>query len=225
MNYFYEAVDATGSTVVGKIDAGSEQEAKRNLMLMGYRPRSLALNPSAETEPAPSRQTEMEEPSLATGHSRVPDLTAVGTGGGGLASQTSAQSSKTPSQAARRSSAQNFTGMHSLDGAQVAAQTGSAARAGGITLAGNAARLGVQSVSTTLPRNPALVTVNPNASKLGGVSTRDLMLFFQQLASLVKSGMTIYTSLENLAPRTRQRIESQLKREIEELFQGRNLLD
>ncbi|HLK58693.1 MAG TPA: type II secretion system F family protein [Chthonomonadaceae bacterium] len=223
MNFFYEATDATGNTVVGKIDAESEQEAKRNLMLMGYRPRSLAPNPGAVSIPPPVVHEEPEEPSLATGHSKAPDRSAAVAGVMGTP-PVPAMSGGVGTNA--YPAAQNYTGMHALGGAQVAMQTGGAARSGGITLAGNAARLGVGSVNKTQQRNAALGASNPNASKLAGVSNRELMLFFQQLASLVKSGMTIYTALENLGPRTKNANLSKVAREMAEAAHaGRRVSD
>lgn len=104
---------------------------------------------------------------------------------------------------------------------QNGAQT--AARSSSITPAGNAAKLGAgtiaqsQSRTVTTPRaNFLLNPVNPNASKLGGVSTRDLAFYFQQLAPLVKSGMTIYAALDNLAARTPNKNLAQTAREMAE---------
>lgn len=87
--------------------------------------------------------------------------------------------------------------------------TSTGTRTGGIVMAGNAARV----VAKQKPARPGapgvlshvLTPVPANASKLGGVSTRDLMFFFQQFGQLVKSGMTIYSALENLAPRTKNK--------------------
>lgn len=105
------------------------------------------------------------------------------------------------------------------NGIQNGAQT--AARASGITLAGNAAKLGARTTaqtqsraSTALNSNFLINPVNPNASKLGGVSTKDLAFYFQQLAPLVKSGMTIYTALDNLAARTPNKNLAQTAREM-----------
>ena len=86
-------------------------------------------------------------------------------------------------------------------------------------MAGNAARVATQSRTVTqtgsltqtgsglksgaLYRPPSVTTIPVNASKLGGVKTRDLMFFFRQLGQLVHSGMSVYAALDNLAGRTR----------------------
>jgi type IV pilus assembly protein PilC len=91
---------------------------------------------------------------------------------------------------------------------QSLAQSGSVARSGGITMAGNAAKVVAKnSLQRAAPSRlqPATAPANPNASNLGGVSTRDLMFFFQQLSSLAKSGISLYAALENLAARTHNR--------------------
>jgi type II secretory pathway component PulF len=223
MNFFYEAVDENGNTVVGKMDAANEQEAKRSLMLQGYRPRALVPNPSAASveeaapipPPLPSLPDAKEEPGLATGHSVAPTRLAqeVGATAVSLNRPVTAQASQTASH--------NFTGMHSLNPAPALAQGSGGARAGSITLAGNAARAGattsgVRGATPNAQRLTPSAVYDPNASKLGGVPTRDLMFFFQQLTSLVKSGMTIYTALENLGPRTKNANLSKVAREMAE---------
>ena len=85
-------------------------------------------------------------------------------------------------------------------------------------LSGNAAKTSTKArTKTTQATAPSTSGVLPpiaNASKLGGASSRDLMLFFQQLASLVKSGMTINSALDNLGPRTRNANISKTAREM-----------
>jgi type IV pilus assembly protein PilC len=177
MDYLYEAVDASGRTVMGKIDANDEVEVRRKLTQMGYRPQTVAAAQNTASNAVASRQTGMG--SVAA----TPNLVR--------------------------------------NGVQTGAQT--AARASSITLAGNAAKLGARTTaqtqsrtSTALNSNFLLNPVNPNASKLGGVSTKDLAFYFQQLAPLVKSGMTIYTALDNLAARTPNKNLAQTAREMAE---------
>ena len=75
-------------------------------------------------------------------------------------------------------------------------------RQGGVVLAGNAARHAKKAkpapslAPIAAPQNPVA-----NVSDLGGVSHKEMLLFFQQCASLVRSGMTLYTTMENLAGR------------------------
>ena len=88
---------------------------------------------------------------------------------------------------------------------------------GGMILAGSAAKTSTKNrtkTTQTAAPNSALANAIANASKLGGVNSNDLMLFFQQLAPLVKSGMTINSALDNLGPRTRNANLSQTAREM-----------
>ncbi|MCW3053802.1 MAG: hypothetical protein JWN14_2972, partial [Chthonomonadales bacterium] len=43
MDYLYEAVDPSGQTVLGKIEANDEVEVRRKLTQMGYRPQTVAV--------------------------------------------------------------------------------------------------------------------------------------------------------------------------------------
>lgn len=177
MNFFYEAIDGSGKTVLGKIDAGTEMEAQRMLVQMGYRPQSIAPNPAASNA------------------SVAQSITAMG----------------------------SMTGMPVASNAQVSmappmGQLGSTNRTGNITMSGNAAKVAAKTVNKTMQRSqarPAVFGAPPaDASTLGGVSSRDLLLFFQQLASLVKSGMTIYAALDNLSNRTRNKNLAQVGKEM-----------
>jgi type IV pilus assembly protein PilC len=56
----------------------------------------------------------------------------------------------------------------------------------------------------------------PAASRLGGATAKDLALFYRQLAALVRSGMSLFQSLDNLAPRTKQPALAQTAREMAE---------
>lgn len=177
MDYLYEAVDASGRTVMGKIDAMDEGEVRRKLSQMGYRPQTVALGrPAVQTNAVVPRQ--------------------AGTGSVAVASPPAHSSMQTGA---------------------------SAARSGGITLAGNAAKVGARAATQTQNRTGTIAgsnllptTVDPNASKLGGVSTKELAFYFQQLGSLVKSGMTIFAALDNLAPRTPNKNLAQTAREMAE---------
>ncbi len=177
MDYLYEAVDASGRTVIGKLEANDEVEVRRKLTQMGYRPQTVALAQKMATNAVAPLQTGMGSVAVAANPAR--------------------------------------------NGLQNSTQT--AARASGITLAGNAAKLGTRSVaqsqnrtSTAFNSNFLVNPVNPNASKLGGVSTRDLAFYFQQLAPLTKSGMTIFAALDNLAARTPNKNLAQTAREMAE---------
>lgn len=179
MDYLYEAVDSSGRTVMGKIEANDEVEVRRKLTQMGYRAQTVAAAQNTAVNAVTPRPAGL-------------GATAVTASSGRSAMQTGAQT---------------------------------AARSSGITLAGNAAKLSARTTaqtqsqsrtSTAARSNFLLNPVNPNASKLGGVSTRDLAFYFQQLAPLTKSGMTIYAALDNLAARTPNKNLAQTAREMAE---------
>jgi type IV pilus assembly protein PilC len=194
MNYFYEATDPSGQTILGKIDAASEAEAHVRLQEQGFQVQALALHPAANTGE-----------SAALPVPAVPEAAPMGrvqrtpVAGDAIAIGQSAAQTTGPVQTPPRT----------------------APRTGGIILAGNAAQVAarnrlapLQTRRTNLPV-PVAPTA-PAASTLGGVSTRDLLLYFQQLASLVKSGMTVYTSLDNLAARTANRNLARVTHEMAE---------
>jgi len=179
MDYLYEAVDPSGQTVLGKIEANDEVEVRRKLTQMGYRPQTVAVAQKPTVNAVAPYQTGIGSVAVASNPAR--------------------------------------------NGVQNGAQT--AARSSGITLAGNAAKLGARTTtqsqsqrhtSTSFNSNFLINPVNPNASKLGGVSTRDLAFYFQQLAPLTKSGMTIFAALDNLAARTPNKNLAQTAREMAE---------
>lgn len=90
--------------------------------------------------------------------------------------------------------------------------------ASNVTLSGNAARTQARSA----PRSQS--AASSAAETLGGVKNSDLMGFFQQFAALVKSGMTVYAALDNLAPRTKNQNLAQTLREMAEAArQGKTL--
>src|SRR5437667_12352746 len=53
MNFFYEALDESGQTVLGKIDGANETEVRQKLLLLGYQPQSIAPNPATYAAPPP----------------------------------------------------------------------------------------------------------------------------------------------------------------------------
>lgn len=87
---------------------------------------------------------------------------------------------------------------------QSRAITPSTTRQSGAVLAGNAARHAKQN-PVTLQVKTRFTPATPvqGVSNTGGVKDRDLLLFFQQVASLVRSGATLFVALDNLGGRTR----------------------
>jgi type IV pilus assembly protein PilC len=86
----------------------------------------------------------------------------------------------------------------------------------GVTLAGNAARMQARSA----PRSSSATATEA----LAGVKNADLMSLFQQFAALVKSGMTVYAALDNLAPRTKnQNLALTLRDMADAARQGKTL--
>src|SRR5438874_2073075 len=60
MNFFYEATDSNGQTVMGRLDAGSEGEVRQRLQKMGYSPQAIALNAATQAlQPAPVQQSSL----------------------------------------------------------------------------------------------------------------------------------------------------------------------
>ena len=199
MNFLYEAVDASGETTLGKIEATDATEAQRRLVQSGYRPLSIApTTNSALTEtPLPIR-TPYDTPAQ-------------------LQSQSQSQRSTVIQAQPRMTSAPMQVNQNTAMARQMLSQS-STGTASGMILSGNAAKTSTKTRAkttlTTAPSTSGALPAVANASKLGGANSRDLMLFFQQLASLVKSGMTINSALDNLGPRTRNANISQTAREM-----------
>jgi len=172
MQYFYEALDSSGQTVVGKVDGNSVEEARSRVLIQGYQLRSLA-----------------------------PDFATTGT----LYAQNLPAVTSTPQSVAAQPTTR----------ALAPAQTH--ARTGGAVLSGNAAKVASKAKNQPVTRQIAPGYSLPqvaNASSLSGVNDKERMLFFQQLQSLVHSGMTVYMALDNLAPRTANRNLSLVAKEM-----------
>ena len=161
MNYLYEATDAAGNTVVGKVDAMDEHHAHGLLADQGLSVLSLGVGRAV------SAGTVKRSP---------------------IASTDAGLSQSPQAQAMLAAHAQTMT--------PVAALPDAAAR---ITFSGSAAHL-------TPSPSPVKYTAPPVSQPVRflrrRVSTRDQLFFFQQFAALVRSGTSIYSSLESLAPRT-----------------------
>jgi type IV pilus assembly protein PilC len=203
MNYFYEAVDNAGQIVLGKLDGVDEAEVQQKLLNLGYHARSIAQAPEIRTAMPVEAQ--------------VTRVMAAGAAGAAPSEQTISVDAA-PSmplqavQAAPNAAASLNATMQSIVLPQSAPPVQSRSRVS-ITLAGNAAR---QRTHAAPVRSVAPAQANAAQSELGGVSTRDLMIFFQQLASLVRSGMSIYSALESLGPRTPNANLSRTAREMME---------
>ena len=65
MDYLYEAVDPSGRTVLGKIEATDEVEVRRKLTQMGYRPQTVAVAQNAAASAVAPRQTGMGSVAVA----------------------------------------------------------------------------------------------------------------------------------------------------------------
>ncbi len=174
-NYFYEATDNGGETVVGKIDAATLMEAHKLLSERGYRPLSLVPNstePSSDSIEAPVvvRQTNTGPP--------ISDVT--------IASNARVNSVSLPQRARVLQTLPPLTEAD-LRPVSVAGMSSAA----------------ILSSNVTGSQYRKASVVAPVSTDRTSASSADLLLFFQQLAPLVKSGMTIYSALENLAARTR----------------------
>jgi type IV pilus assembly protein PilC len=121
--YRYEAIDRTGKTVIGTMDAADESAVSARLTQMGYHPQRIL--------PAPTSPTRTKT------------------------------------------------------GAQVAS-------------------------------SPKVAAI----SRLSGAGPKDMALFFRQFAALVRSGISLYQALDNLAPRTTNPALAQTAREMAETAHG-----
>ena len=184
MNYFYEATDGLGQTVLGKIDADSLSMAHRLLTEKGLRPQSVAPNPAPQGAGVGDSITQM-------GILTAPVVKSHPDGELSVKAPTVAV---TP---------QSRFGQASMSG-ELALNAGTS----------------VSVLGSSLESAPVARYTRPapplGVSDRGGVFSQDLLLFFQQMAPLVKSGMTIYTALDNLAKRTRNRALSDVAHEMAE---------
>ncbi|CCW36601.1 type II secretory pathway, component PulF [Chthonomonas calidirosea] len=171
--FFYEAVDATGKTVVGKIEGKDASEVHRRLQQQGYRPISLA-----PASPNSSLSSALDASQLV---------------GLGTAPVSLSQESNAPF-VPRASASTHMQGV------------GNASHK--VVFTGNAGRLQASA------KSPAVRPSSSSGSKLGGVSTHDLLVFFQQFATLVLSGYTLYNALEELGRRTPNKHLGQVIREM-----------
>jgi type IV pilus assembly protein PilC len=162
--FFYEAVDATGKTVVGKIEGRDASEVHRRLQQQGYRPVSLA--PASPN----SGLSNAFDATRLTGLEPVP---------------------------MQRSQAFNEPVVSRVPISMRLQEVGNEPRK--VVFTGNAARLQATAKSPTTRPSPQ------SSSKLGGVSMHDLLVFFQQFATLVLGGHTLYNALEELGRRTPNR--------------------
>lgn len=200
MNFFFEAVDNTGNTVLDKIDAYNEADAHQQLMQRGLRPLSLAPNPAAATAPPPPLlNPDATQAMPAAGPSQI-----LGQPVSPMMGNVAALPLPMPGTMTGKAMRQPVTGevVQSTPSPLASPQT---SRPRQITLAGNAAKMvstARQDRNSVALRPQTVAPVGPPKSTLGSVKTRDMMLFFRQLSSLVHSGISIYGALDNMAGRT-----------------------
>jgi type II secretory pathway component PulF len=194
MNFFYEAVDQSGQTVLGKMDAADAAEVQQQLMLRGYRPQSIAPNPAVATNVPMAQQAVT-----------LNGVTAMPVGAQTLGPMEQTLGPMPMSQTLGQAG-------------QSVATAQQMPRNVGVTFSGSAARVAGKQTSSraTQAQTSGSSPTSPAASTLGGVKTKDLQLFFQQLASLIRSGMTVYAALDNLAGRTRNPNLARTVREMAE---------
>jgi type IV pilus assembly protein PilC len=186
VNYFYEATDGSGQTVLGKIDAETLSEAHRLLTERGYRPQSVAPNPASQ---------------------------GAGVGEGITLMGSLNSSSVLPKR--------DLFGANAVHGSTTSSRLTQSKLTNELaTTANGSVSSSVSLLSAPLELAPVTPFPRPapplRISDRGGVSSKDLLLFFQQMAPLVKSGMTVYTALDNLAKRTRNKALSDVAHEMAE---------
>ena len=173
MNFTYEASDNLGNRVQGSIDADTFVEAHRKLYDSGYTPFSLM-----PTRPAPA-----------------PNVDATIIGGLSVLQRAGASSVSTTATASSASLRSSSSGSISNSNSKLVAT---------VEPSGMFSR---NELSAATMRPPIAVKPPPpvihRKSELSGAKPKDLLLFFQMLAPLVKSGMTIHTALDNVAGRCR----------------------
>jgi type IV pilus assembly protein PilC len=191
MQFFYEAVNDEGEAFVGKLEGVDEADVQHQLLNLGWSARSIAPVQEIQAETQP----EVE-------------LTRVLTPGSPAAAQQLGAEAAAPAiVSAAQSSIPAAASVVLPQSAPPVMSQGQVS----ITYAGNAARVRGRSAPA---RSRAPAAAQDTRSKMAGVSTRELLFFFQQLASLVRSGISIYSALESLAPRTPNRNLAQTAREM-----------
>ena len=220
MHFLYEAVDNTGKPLMGKIDANTAEEVQQLLTKSGLSVQSVApvmakmqpvassSNPTPQKAVAPvlhqSDSSPVWMPSMEPRAAPV-DLSAIGH----LDSQVSLMGSAhreltTVASTNLHTQVSTLPPLQSSPPIQRATPT-NASLSGQVIFSGNAASLS-QSVGmgAKLSTKTATATrvATPASLSYVGATDRDRLMFFQQLASLVRSGMSIYSALDNLAPRT-----------------------
>ncbi len=114
MQYFYEALDSSGQTVVGKVDGNSVEEARSRILLQGYQLRSLAPDLGstgtlyAQNFPAvaPQQQSVVAQP---VARALAPAQTQARTGGAVLAGNAAKVASKAKTQPVARQIAPGYS--------------------------------------------------------------------------------------------------------------------
>ncbi len=204
MHFLYEAVDTTGKPLMGKMDAGTAEEVQQVLTKSGLivqsvapiLPRTPASSLFSSASPAPAQTFDAPAAAPVWMPSAAPrlqpvDLSTIGTPGQDLTSTVPVVQSAPPV---------------SLSASPVQKAVSTPSSLGGkIILSGNAASLAQNAPASRVTPSVSTAFSLPKTDSIsyaGGVTDRDRLLFFQQLASLVRSGMSIYASLDNLAPRT-----------------------
>ncbi|HZT42380.1 MAG TPA: type II secretion system F family protein [Chthonomonadaceae bacterium] len=218
MNFFYEAIDSTGNSVVGKIEAANETEVQSKLAQMGYRVQSVAASQVVPPVPPPVLPSLPETaPQVIESISPVHPVIVPSGSPGPSYPAPAGQVVRTPilnSQVTMNGQAPSM---------QASPAIATPPREIEITMAGNAARVAGRYAPVRTRRQPAAMPVAAppkSASTLGGVRTRDLFFFFQQLASLVHSGITIHAALDNLAARTPNANLARTAREMADAARG-----
>lgn len=117
MQYFYEALDSTGQTVVGKVDGNSVEEARSRILVQGYQLRSLAPDLGstgtlyAQNFPAvvPQQQSVAPSPAPSVVNAAPPALTQRRTGGAVLAGNAAKVASKAKTRPVARQIAPGYS--------------------------------------------------------------------------------------------------------------------
>ncbi len=226
LQFLYEALDSKGQSVIGKIAAVNEEDAGTKIAQMGCTVVSLHPTPGS-TAPTPStlQPSPAPAPSLvatAPPYSPVapqpfaeqvpqrtmmlaptPEVAPLDTVATEEEEDGSVMVGMGPALVFQPAPPSSGNSLSSISGQSSTAASQGQSR---IILSGTAARNTVKARSSNRLAAPGaeMNAKDPNAH-LGTATNKDLMMFFRQFSSLVSSGLSIYSALENLAPRTPKR--------------------
>ncbi len=240
LQFLYEALDSSGQSVIGKIAAVNEEDAGTKIAQMGCTVVSLHATPSTapasvenvQATPAPHASLVSPAPPYApvVQEAATHDVfrrTIMAAAPANEQQDTNESISQEDdySMLVGQGPALVYQPVQSATPNQSAVNGTSASIAAAaqprIILSGTAARHQTKVRTSTRLAAPgdSAKLKDPNAH-LGSATNKDLMMFFRQLSTLINSGLSIYSALENLGPRTSNRALRTAASEMREAAKG-----